>query len=143
MLARERRMPELRVFLDASFWIAYRNARDQSYPAALSALRGLFAARTRFVTTIPVFCEIHAFFSRHPQLRERVLSDFLNNPVVEMEPVSHVDYEKAAQLLRAHGDKSFSFCDALSFIVMLRVGVRRVATFDVHFRQFGDFEIVV
>jgi predicted nucleic acid-binding protein len=135
-------MTDSRVFLDASFWIAYRNGRELCFPAAQRIVRRLFQERTRFVITIPVFCEIHAFFSRHPGRRKMVLADFWNNPVVEFEPVSHQDYERAVELLAGHEDKDFSFCDALSFVVMKRLGVRRVATFDHHFRQVGGFEVI-
>jgi len=135
-------MIDNRVFLDASFWIAYRNARETQYAAAQAAVRRLFQERTRFVITIPVFCEIHAFFSRHPGRRKMILADFWKNPVVEFEPVSHQDYERTVELLASHEDKEFSFCDALSFVVMKRLGIRRVATFDLHFRQIGGFEVV-
>lgn len=135
-------MMDSRVFLDASFWIAYRNARDVGNVAAQAVVRQLFQERTRFVITIPVFCEIHAFFSRHPGRRKMILADFWKNPIVDIEPVSHQDYEAAVGLLKKHDDKDFSFCDVLSFVVMNRLGVRRVATFDQHFRQFGGFEIV-
>ena len=46
------------------------------------------------------------------------------------------------QLLRQYRDKSFSLCDAVSFIVMRRLGLRQAATFDEHFRQLGEFEVI-
>jgi uncharacterized protein len=133
---------DTRVFLDASFWIAYRNAREPGYVQAQAVLRRLFLARTRFVTTLPVFCEIQAYFSRHPGRRRTILADLWQNPVVQFENISSADQEAAIELLRQHQDKSFSLCDALSFVVMGRLGVKRVATFDGHFRQAGGFEIV-
>ena len=48
----------------------------------------------------------------------------------------------AIGLLRQHVDKSYPFCDAISFVVMQRLGTKRVAAYDDHFRQFGEFEQV-
>ena len=95
------------------------------------------------MTTIPVFCEIHAFFSRNPGRRKTVLVDFWKNPLVEFEPVSHEDCESAVEFMSLQIDKDYSFCDVLSSVVMKRLEITRVATFDQHFRQFGGFEIVI
>ncbi len=131
-----------RVFLDASFWIAYREPREPLSPRALEILRRLFDARTRFVTTFPVLCEIQAYFSRHAARRQTVLRDLWENPVVDFEDITYRDQESAVALLRSHGDKSFSLCDATSFVVMRRLGLRRAVSFDRHFQQIGGFEVI-
>ena len=131
-----------RVFLDASFWIAYREPRDTHSVRANAILRQLFKSRTRFVTTFPVMCEIQAFFSRHAVRRQTVLADLWQNPVVDFEDITYRDQENAIALLRDHSDRSFSLCDSLSFVVMRRAGLRRVATFDNHFRQIGSFDVL-
>ena len=135
-------MSDPRVFIDASFWIAYRDARESNFPLARETVNRLFQARTTFVTTIPVFCEIQAYFARNPRRRQVVLNDFLRNRVVHIEETSHADQMAAVELLEQHQDKEYSFCDALSFVVMQRLGLTRVATFDNHFRQFGEFAVV-
>jgi len=56
--------------------------------------------------------------------------------------VTDADHREAIQLLRQHADKSYPFCDAISFVVMRRLGVKRIAAFDDHFRQIGGFEVV-
>jgi predicted nucleic acid-binding protein len=131
-----------RVFLDASFWIAYREPRDDRAKRSAEILRELFKARTRFVTTFPVFCEIQAYFSRHASRRQTVLLDLWQNPIVDFEDVTFQDQEEAVALLRDHKDKSFSLCDALSFVVMRRVGLSRALSFDHHFKQIGHFEVI-
>ena len=130
------------VFLDASFWIAYRDERESSHAAARGILTDLFRARARFTTTFHVICEIHAYFSRHSGKRRLVIEDLWGNPLLHIEEVTHKDQGKAIELLRQRADKSFSLCDASSFVVMQRLGLRRVVTFDDHFQQFGEFEIV-
>jgi predicted nucleic acid-binding protein len=130
------------VFLDASFWITYREAADARQPEARRVVADLFRERCRFVTTLPVICEIHATFSRNMNKRAQVLADLCDNPLVTIESVSPSDQKAALQILRASRDKTYPLCDALSFVVMRRLHVRRAASFDNHFRQFGEFEIV-
>jgi uncharacterized protein len=131
-----------RVFIDASFWIVYRDEDDARNPDAKRILTELFKRRTQFVITFPVVCEIHAYFTRLPLKRSQILKDFWNNPLVSIEDVSHQDQETAIELLQTHRDKNYSLCDATSFVVMRRMRVQRALSVDNHFRQFGEFEII-
>lgn len=56
--------------------------------------------------------------------------------------LSTQDEEKASTLLRAHEDKAYSLCDAASFVVMARLGIREVIAFDRHFHEYGRFIIL-
>lgn len=94
------------------------------------------------VSTSFVFAEVHASFTRFPHLRQVVIQDFFENPIMQYENPTLQDQQKALDILRVHRDKSYSFCDAVSFVVMERLGLKRVVTFDRHFEQFGDFEII-
>jgi predicted nucleic acid-binding protein len=131
-----------RVFIDSSFWITYREENEARWPEAQRIVAGLFRERTHFVTTLPVVCEIHAAFSRNQRKRAQVLKDLCNNPLVTIEDVSHQDQKAALGLLLLHTDKTYPLCDAITFVIMRRLKIERVAAFDVHFRQFGEFKIV-
>jgi predicted nucleic acid-binding protein len=89
-----------------------------------------------------VFAEVHATFSRSRAVRERIIADFWENPLMHLADISGTEHRAAIELLRKHDDKSYPFCDAISFVVMQRLGVRRVVAFDDHFRQFGEFEVI-
>jgi len=39
-------------------------------------------------------------------------------------------------------DKDYSLCDALSFVVMERLGISEAIAFDRHFREYGRFTIL-
>ena len=131
-----------RIFLDASFWIAYRDDEEVLHLAARRVMEDLARQRPHFVTTLPVICEIHAYFARDRQKRELLLMDLFNNPILEVEEVSHQDQKVALEILRSHRDKNYSLCDAISFAVMRRLKIARAVALDVHFRQFGEFEIL-
>ena len=131
-----------RIFLDSSFWIAYRDTRQADCSRAGELVRKFFGDRKYFVTTVPVFCEIHARFARNKTRRQTIISDFWHNPLVHLEPLTDADYQEALAILGAQTDKSYPFCDVLSFVVMRRLKIKLVATFDEHFRQFGEFEVL-
>lgn len=135
-------MHQHRVFLDSSFWIAFRDDRQTHHAEARETVAALFRERAHFVGTAFVFAETHATFARSRAVRERIIADFWENPLLHLAEVTDADHLKAIALLRRHGDKSYPFCDAISFVVMQRLGVKRVAAFDDHFRQFGGLERV-
>jgi uncharacterized protein len=131
-----------RVLLDASFWIALRDAREPWHSTARRLAEDLLRQRTRFVFTSLILAEALAHFSRSMLMRKQLMDDAQTNPAMGWEPVPHADELAALDLLRRHGDKSYSFCDAVSFVVMKRLGIQRAASFDEHFRQIGEFEII-
>ena len=131
-----------RVFLDASFWIVFREEKENDHPVARRVMSRLLQQRTLFLTTLPVACEIQAYFARELSRRESILQDLFDNPILTVESISPQDQRAAVEILRSHRDKTYSLCDALSFIVMRRLNIKRVAAFDHHFRQFGEFEII-
>lgn len=129
-------------FLDASFWIAFRDDRQELHSCAGKAMIEMHRRKIRFVTTLPVLCETHAHFSRRLKQKLLLINDFESNPLIHVEPVSEMDQQQAFELLRRHSDKNYSLCDALSFAVMRRLKMGRAVSFDKHFRQFGEFEII-
>jgi predicted nucleic acid-binding protein len=131
-----------RLFVDASFWIALRDPFEAKYDQARRLMERLIENREHFVITLLVFAETHAYFAKAQFRSKQILDDFEQNPVFDCEEVSLRDQQEAIRLLRQYRDKSFSFCDAVSFVVMRRLGLRRVASLDDHFRQFGEFDVI-
>ena len=131
-----------RVLLDASFWIALRDQREPQFAKAQAVARQLFKEKVQLVITPFILAEVHAYFSRSPHLTLQILNDFENNPVMCCESLTSADQREAIAILRKHRDKAYSFCDAVSFALMRRLGIRQAASFDDHFRQFGEFEII-
>ena len=130
------------VLLDASFWIALRDAREPWHSKARQATEKLLHSRTRLVFTSFILAETHAYFSRSPAMRSQILDDAEKNLAMRWEPVLQSDETAAVALLRQHRDKEYSLCDAISFVIMKRLNIRRAAAFDDHFRQLGGIEIV-
>jgi predicted nucleic acid-binding protein len=59
-----------------------------------------------------------------------------------VERVRRADEERAIAILKKHKDKTYSFCDALSFAVMERLALTEAIAFDRHFRAYGRFQIL-
>ena len=130
------------VFLDASCWIALRDPEELRHAAAQRVVAEVLRQRRGFVVTSFVFAETHAYFARSRFRRQQILDDFEQNPVIRNEPTTLADHDEAIQILRRYADKAWSFCDALSLVVMRRLGLRQAASFDQHFHQFGEFEVI-
>ncbi len=130
------------IFVDSSFWIALRARGEPEHETARRTAVELARERVVLRSTVFVFGEVHAFFSRAPLLRQQIIRDFWDSPVFRLEEANHADQQEALKILREHEDKEYSFCDALSFVLMRRLGLKRVASFDDHFRQIGEFEVI-
>ena len=135
-------MSQGKVFVDASFWITRRDKRDERQTFAEAVAHDLFRRRLSLVSTSFVFAEVHAYFSRSRLVGQVVIRDFFENPILHFENPTIPDRHQALEILKNNRDKSYSFCDAVSFVVMERLGLKRVVTFDRHFEQFGNFELI-
>lgn len=130
-----------RVFIDSAFWIAFRLPKDPQNTQAQKIARWLSANRCTLVVTPFIFAESHAYFCRST-IRHQVVRDFWQNPAVVFELPSYSDQEQAVSILNERPDKTYSFADAISFVIMMRLGLQEVVTFDRHFHQFGGFTVI-
>ena len=56
--------------------------------------------------------------------------------------VTEEDERAAWEVFKRYSDKSFSFTDCTSFVLMKRLHIDRAFSFDRHFRQTGEFTLV-
>lgn len=132
------------VFADTAGWLATMSPRFEHHHLALETFTALQQQGTPLVTTNLVVAEMHALLTgrvgvtRALELFDRAYTD----PSCR---VVHVDVElqhdAVDRWLRVCRDLPFSLCDAVSFEVMRREGLRQAFTLDRHFALAG-FEIV-
>jgi len=128
-----------RLFLDTGFLIALEAADDQHHQAASAHWRRLTGSMPRLVTTSYVFDEVVTFFNsrnRHAKAVE-IGNLLLVSPSVELIHVSEPLFQEAWRYFSQHSDKSYSFTDCVSLVVMKRLRIRKALTFDKHFVQAG------
>jgi predicted nucleic acid-binding protein len=128
--------------MDSSFWILLRDDVAPEHSRVVDLTRRLLGNRTQLVVTEMVLAETHAYFCRSPSRSLQILEDFENNRAIHCESARPSDQQEAIQLLRRYRDKAWSFCDAMSFSIMRRLGIYKAASADHHFRQIGEFEVI-
>lgn len=134
-----------RVFVDTSAFFAHLVAEDRHHSEA----RALFERAAReswtLITTNAVVSETYTLIRMRARNGRELAIAFLEDireGVCAVERVRPIDETRAADLLRQHADKSYSFCDALSFIAMGRLGLTDALTFDEDFRSYGKIVVV-
>lgn len=65
------------------------------------------------------------------------VAELQDNPLVEVIWVDELFHRAGLELLRRHLDKTYSLCDAVSFVVMHERGILEALTTDRHFEQAG------
>lgn len=124
------------MFLDTSGLYSFFNARDARHADAVT----FFGAANRRVTHSYVIAEFIALSNARNLNRAATLAfveDVTNNPHVEMHWIDEAHHRPAFALLKAQTDKSYSLCDAASFLLMRELGVTNALTTDHHFEQAG------
>ncbi len=128
-------------FVDTSFWIALRFARDDHHEAALRLWSA--AGGGPLATTNHVAGETWTFLRRrvgHAEARRYI--DNLEG--TDRVTVVHVDEGAEAEAwawLRRHDERTYSFVDATSFAVMRRQRIREALAFDGDFSAAGFVEL--
>jgi predicted nucleic acid-binding protein len=128
-----------RVLVDTSAVYALLDRGDEWHEAASEALQGLKLARTEPLLTNLIVAECHALILS--RLGQDVARRWLLANVWAVERVTPEDEVRAGTIIGQYADKTFSYTDATSFVVMERLGLRRAFAFDPHFRQYG-FQVV-
>jgi uncharacterized protein len=134
-----------RVFVDTSGFYALIVGKDDNHGRA-DELFGLAQREAwRLVTTNAVVFETHALLLHRSRPGRETALKFLEAAQADTYDVVRVrknDEEKAISLIRAHEDKLYSLCDALSFVVMERLRIHEAIAFDQDFRTYGKFALL-
>ena len=136
-----------RVFVDTGGFVALLVAEDRMHDRAEALFASASRERWVLVTTNAVVIETYSVLLARARDGRRVAIAFLDAVQASagaliVEPIRGDDEANAAALVRAHQDKSYSLCDALSFVVMERLTIADAIAFDRHFREYGRFTIL-
>ena len=134
-----------RVFVDSGGFFALLAAEDSFHDHARSLFLRANEERWRLATTNAVVVETYSLLLVRSRGGRRSALTFLvmvSDDAYHVERVRKRDDERAIALLRVHEDKSYSLCDALSFVVMERLRIKEAVAFDRHFRAYGRFTVL-
>lgn len=134
-----------RVFVDTSGFFALRTPDDRFHEPAKALFEDANTERWMLVTTNAVVIETYSLFlSRLRDGRREAIAllDMISGDRYRVERIRVADEKRAITLVRAHDDKTYSLCDALSFVVMERLHIKEAIAFDRHFRAYGRFTVL-
>jgi predicted nucleic acid-binding protein len=134
-----------RVFVDTGAFFAHLIADDVENSRARHAFKQARAASWQLITTNAVVFETYALLvnrARNGRAFAIAFLDALDLGFCDVERVSREDESRAVALVRAHEDKTYSLCDAMSLVVMERLGITDAIAFDRHFAEYGRFNLL-
>jgi predicted nucleic acid-binding protein len=133
------------VFVDTSGFAGLLVAEDASHRRAVELFEQARSEHWALLTTNGVVMECYSLLlvrARDGRRSAIRFLDALEHDQVRVERIRGADEQRAAALLRAHQDKDYSLCDAISFLVMERLDIAEAIAFDRHFREYGKFRIL-
>jgi predicted nucleic acid-binding protein len=129
------------IFVDTSAWFAAVVPTDSDHP---HAARWLAANSEQLLTTDYVVDETLTLLrARGERQRARVLGErFFESSMTEVYFLTEDDIRQAWSVFRRYDDKSWSFTDCASKVVIEQMNISEAFTFDHHFSQFGSVRVV-
>jgi uncharacterized protein len=130
------------VLLDTSGLLCYIHQNEPQHQEAVQLLN---STNKKFLTHSYVLAELIALALIRRFPRPAVLTfvmDLLDNPDIETVWVNEQLHREAMQLLIDRQDKTYSLCDAVSFILMRHRGMTEALTTDRHFEQEGFIKLL-
>jgi predicted nucleic acid-binding protein len=130
------------MLLDTSGLLNLHHAAEPFHDQAVAA----FDSAPRRLTNNYVLAEVVALAQARGLPRLPVLEflgDLVASPEIETVWVDRELHELVMRLLRDRPDKSYSLCDAVSFILMSDRGIHDALTTDRHFEQEGFHRLLV
>jgi predicted nucleic acid-binding protein len=124
------------LLLDTSGLLCLHDEDESRHEKAI----GYFTNAKRLLTTNYVLAEFVPLSSVRGKNRQETLSfvkDLLQLARLELMWVDELLHEQAMKLLEERLDKTYSLCDAVSFVLMRERGILEALTTDKHFEQEG------
>lgn len=126
-------------FLDTSYIIALEIVNEDAHEQVLPNWLTLALSKPFLVTTTYIFDETVTFFNSRNLHRKAVEigNRLRESPDIELIEIDLDLFNQGWQYFQKYQDKSYSFTDCLSFVVMENRRIITALTLDNHFRQAG------
>lgn len=134
-----------RIFVDTSAFFAHLVAEDAHHAQAHRIFERASRESWTLVSTNAVTWETYTLLRMRARNGRELALGFLEDVqdgLCDIERVRPLDEARAVDLLRQHADKRYSFCDALSFVVMEQLGISEALAFDDDFKSYGKIILV-
>jgi len=130
---------ECEIFIDTSGFYSMLATRDRMHPAAREFMARAARERRRFVTTDHVLDETATLLRARglDRLTPMLFESVEKSRAIRIEWTTSGRFDQTRAFFLRHADKSWSFTDCLSFVLMRELGLREALSTDDHFRQAG------
>jgi len=134
----------MKIFVDTSAFIALVDRTDKNHQSAKKCYREIIQSGNSLVSSNFVMCETLNYlrtrisYSVSIEFRE---STYKSN-ILEISFINPETEEAAYKIFKKYKDKDFSFTDCTSFALMEIKKIKKVFSFDRHFRQNGSFQMI-
>ncbi len=135
----------MRVFVDTSAFFAHIVAEDKNHLRARLLFERAFAESWQLTTTNALVWETYTLIRKRARNSSELALSFIDSileGLCDAVRVENTDEIEAIDLLRHHADKEYSFCDALSFVIMERNEIEHAMAFDRDFETYGRFTLL-
>ena len=124
------------MLLDTSGLLCYHHRDEPQHANAVTFFR-IAPLRLTHNYVLAEFVSLCHIRGLHRTSTLAFVADLLDNPLVEVLWVDETLHRAAMTLLRARPDKTYSLCDAVSFVLMQHYSITEALTTDHHFEQEG------
>jgi len=131
----------MKIFIDSSAYIAYYNKRDENHEKAknfLDKIKSKEISPIIFYTSDYIFDEVLTTIialTGRKDLAIKVGNAIFSSKITKIIKVDSKIFNEAWELFKKYKDKTWSFTDCTSFIIMKINNIKRAFTFDEHYKQ--------
>lgn len=129
----------MRLFVDTSAWLALSDKGDQHHGDAQSRISRIKKEKIEMITSSYVFDEAVTIIRYRVSHATAVTfgETLMSSSIVTVADISDEDRFRAWTLFRKYSDKTLSFTDCTSFVLMKTFELQKAFAFDDHFKQVG------
>jgi predicted nucleic acid-binding protein len=131
----------MEIFVDTSALYAFMSEDDRNHERARQRWNSLITSDDKLLTNSYVLVESITLIQQRLGMKyvRAFLSQFI--PILNVDWLGQEHHSRAVEQLLTADRHQLSLVDCSSFETMRRLGIKRVFSFDEHFRQ-QDFEVI-
>ena len=132
------------IFIDTGAFFASKVKNDVNYPSAVKIERQIKAGKYgKMITTNYILDEFFTLLRARVSYEETIQigETIRRSPNIRIIWILEALEETSWEFFKEHRDKTYSFTDCTSFVVMRSLGMNLAFSYDSHFEQAG-FQII-
>jgi predicted nucleic acid-binding protein len=129
------------ILIDTAAFLAVLNANDEFHPLALKSWVEIISSDSVLFSSSYIILETTALLQHRFGVEALRLFESDVLPVVETIWVDEIIHKQGMSALLAANRRDLSLVDCTSFEIMRQMGMDKVYTFDLHFREQG-FKVI-